>query len=75
MSKRIGKGFPMRLKGHEMKTLEENEVLNKKVPYVDIHGAPKPWEIHVKIFPDNILDEHGNIIIRREGGRIKPKRR
>lgn len=74
MPKRIGIGINLKLQGHEMKTLKDNGILIKKVPYVDIYGRIKGKNIPVKVYPDNV-DDYGMITIRREGGRIKPKRR
>lgn len=67
-------GIKIKLQGFELKALRENGVLIKPVPYIRRDGTPTKVRIPIKIFPDNI-DPYGVVEIRREGGRIKPKRR
>mgnify|MGYP001120885823 CR=1 FL=1 len=69
-----GKDYPIKLENFEIKTLKENGVLIKNVPYITLDGTPRLPPIKIKVFPDNLMRD-GSIVIRRDGGRIRPKRR
>jgi len=71
----LAKGFEVKLSAFELKTLDKNGVLLKKVPSISKNGMPHPKKnVLVPILQDDIWD-FGRVYLRRDKGRVVPIRR
>jgi len=71
----LSRGFEVKLAAFELKTLDKNGVLFKKVPSINKNGMPHPKKnVLVPILQDDVCD-YGRIYLRRDKGRVMPIRK